>query len=76
MISIVVSDDGRGLAQDKITAKAISTGLIAEGDLADMDRDEILELIFQPGFSTAETGGCKAATEAQPSFRVPRTQAC
>jgi two-component system, chemotaxis family, sensor kinase CheA len=55
MISVIVSDDGRGLAQDKITAKAISTGLIAESDMADMDRDEILELVFQPGFSTAET---------------------
>ena len=54
MISVVVSDDGRGLAKDKITAKAISTGLLSESDIADMDRDEILELIFQPGFSTAE----------------------
>ena len=55
MISVVVSDDGRGLAQDKIAAKAVATGLIAESEMAEMDRDDILELIFQPGFSTAET---------------------
>ena len=55
MISVVVSDDGRGLPQSKIAEKAISTGLITEAELSDMNSDAIMQLIFLPGFSTAET---------------------
>ena len=53
-ISIVVSDDGRGLDEDRIAAKAVSTGLITESQASKMGREKILQLIFQPGFSTAE----------------------
>lgn len=64
MISIVVSDDGRGLNHTKIVEKAVSTGLITKAqaaekthdkDGADQAHDAIMQLIFQPGFSTAET---------------------
>jgi two-component system chemotaxis sensor kinase CheA len=51
-IVIKVADDGRGLNRDKILNKARAKGLIAAGDLPS-DR-EIFDLIFQPGFSTAE----------------------
>ena len=54
-ISIVVSDDGRGIDEEKIAAKALSTGLITPADRAGMNREKILQLIFEPGFSTAET---------------------
>ncbi|MEM9310945.1 MAG: chemotaxis protein CheA [Pseudomonadota bacterium] len=54
-ISIVVSDDGRGIEEERIAAKAISTGLITPAERAEMDREKILQLIFEPGFSTAET---------------------
>lgn len=54
-ISIVVSDDGRGLEEEKIVAKAVSTGLITAAERAKMSREKILQLIFEPGFSTAET---------------------
>jgi two-component system chemotaxis sensor kinase CheA len=54
-ISIVISDDGRGLDEERIAAKAIATGLVAAPDRAGMPRDRILNLIFEPGFSTAET---------------------
>ena len=54
-ISIAVSDDGRGLDEDRIAAKAIATGLITASERQTMSRDKILNLIFQPGFSTAET---------------------
>ena len=54
-ISIVISDDGRGLDEDRIIAKAIATGLVAAPERAGMSRDKILNLIFEPGFSTAET---------------------
>ncbi len=51
-IVIEVSDDGRGLARERILAKAIERGLIPhDADLAD---NEVWQLIFLPGFSTAE----------------------
>lgn len=50
-IVIEVSDDGGGLKTDRIVAKAVSRGLIAEG--VALTQREIHELIFEPGFSTA-----------------------
>ncbi len=49
---IELQDDGRGIDPDKIYKKAVEKGVIAAG--AAMSRDEILTLIFAPGFSTAE----------------------
>src|SRR6185369_5244440 len=50
-VVIEITDDGRGLNRPKIIEKAIQRGLIASADgLAD---NEIYNLIFQPGFSTA-----------------------
>ncbi|MFM7349880.1 MAG: uracil phosphoribosyltransferase, partial [Erythrobacter sp.] len=54
-ISIVISDDGRGLDEERIAAKAVATGLITEAERASLSRDRLLNLIFEPGFSTAET---------------------
>jgi two-component system chemotaxis sensor kinase CheA len=51
-IVIELQDDGRGMDPDKIYRKAIEKGVIAAG--AQLSRDEILALIFAPGFSTAE----------------------
>ena len=51
-ICITVEDDGRGLNRDKILAKAIKQGLIAENEK--LSDDQIWPLIFKPGFSTAE----------------------
>jgi two-component system chemotaxis sensor kinase CheA len=51
-ICITVEDDGRGLNRNKILAKAIKQGLIAESDK--LSDDQIWPLIFKPGFSTAE----------------------
>jgi two-component system chemotaxis sensor kinase CheA len=52
MIVITVQDDGKGLQVDRIRAKALSQGLIKDAEaLADK---EIYNLIFEPGFSTAE----------------------
>ncbi len=53
-ISIVITDDGRGLDEERIAAKAIATGLVAAAERPSMSRDKILNLIFEPGFSTAE----------------------
>lgn len=54
-ISIVISDDGRGLGEERIAAKAIATGLITAAECSAMPHDKIVNLIFEPGFSTAET---------------------
>ncbi|MBW2340074.1 MAG: chemotaxis protein CheA [Deltaproteobacteria bacterium] len=51
-IVIEIADDGRGLDRDKILKKAISSGLIKEGQK--LTDGEINSLIFHPGFSTAE----------------------
>ncbi|HET9961019.1 MAG TPA: chemotaxis protein CheA [Nitrospiraceae bacterium] len=53
-IVIRISDDGRGIAVDKVKAKALAKGLISEAELATMEHREVLNLIFLPGFSTAE----------------------
>ena len=51
-IVIEVSDDGGGLKRDKILSKAIERGLVqADANLSDK---EIFNLIFEPGFSTAD----------------------
>jgi two-component system chemotaxis sensor kinase CheA len=51
-IVIEIIDDGRGLDKDKILAKAIEKGLVEENNL--LTEKQIFELIFMPGFSTAE----------------------
>jgi len=53
-IVIRINDDGRGIPVEKIKAKALAKGLIGEAELAAMEHREVLNLIFLPGFSTAE----------------------
>nr|BFE60170.1 chemotaxis protein CheA [Dactylosporangium thailandense] len=52
-IVIEISDDGRGLDRERILAKAVERGLVARGDT--LSDQEVYALIFEPGFSTAET---------------------
>ena len=52
-VRIVISDDGRGLQRAKILEKGRARGLVR--DAAPLRDEEILDMIFQPGFSTAET---------------------
>ena len=53
-IIMEISDDGRGLAVDRIRAKALSNGLATEAELAGMTDGQIQRFIFRAGFSTAE----------------------
>ncbi len=53
-VVISVEDDGRGIDPEKIKKKALEKGLVSPEDLEKMDEREILDLIFLPGFSTAE----------------------
>lgn len=52
-ILIRIEDDGRGIDQAKVLKKAVEKGLVAPD--ANLSADEINNLIFAPGFSTAET---------------------
>ncbi|HEY4053418.1 MAG TPA: chemotaxis protein CheA [Terriglobales bacterium] len=51
---VEVSDDGRGVDAEKVKAKAVKTGLISASEAEQMTRQEILDLVFRPGFSTAD----------------------
>jgi len=53
-VVVEVSDDGRGIDSQKIRAKAIDLGLITVAEAGRLSEAESLELIFRPGFSTAE----------------------
>ncbi len=53
-ISVIVSDDGRGLNPAKIGAKAVANGLITQAELEAMSAEQVQQLIFSPGLSTAE----------------------
>lgn len=52
-VEIRVEDDGRGLSRDRILSRAVERGLVsADAQLEDRD---IHDLVFMPGFSTAES---------------------
>ncbi len=51
-INIVVSDDGAGIDMEAVRAKAAS--LYSASELETMGRDNILDFVFEPGFSTAK----------------------
>jgi two-component system chemotaxis sensor kinase CheA len=53
-VVLEISDDGRGMDPARIARKAIERGLITGEDAARMSSREIVNLIFLPGFSTAE----------------------
>ena len=52
-VIIEVSDDGAGIAVEKVRQKAIERGLITAERAAHLAERELLQLIFLPGFSTA-----------------------
>ncbi len=52
-IVIEIIDDGRGLDRKKLISKAIANGLIDENSI--LTDKQAFELIFMPGFSTAES---------------------
>ncbi|MBL8550888.1 MAG: chemotaxis protein CheW [Hyphomonadaceae bacterium] len=53
-IVIEVADDGRGLQAAKLRAKALTRGLITPVEAESLSDAKIHQLIFHPGFSTAE----------------------
>lgn len=51
-ILISISDDGEGIDPDEIIATAKSKNLLTTTELNNLSENEVLDLIFQPGFST------------------------
>jgi two-component system chemotaxis sensor kinase CheA len=51
-VLIEITDDGQGLDKDKLLEKAVAKGIIEQG--SNLSESEILNLIFAPGFSTAD----------------------
>lgn len=53
-VVIEAGDDGKGIDLSKVMEKAVQKGLATKAELASMSEADILELLFQPSFSTAE----------------------
>jgi len=53
-VHLEIIEDGAGIDPARIAAKALERGLMSQAQLAAMTQREIMQLIFLPGFSTAE----------------------
>jgi two-component system chemotaxis sensor kinase CheA len=53
-ILIEVIDDGRGIDADRLVQKAVASGILSQERAATLSWDRKLELIFEPGLSTAK----------------------
>ena len=53
-VFLEVEDDGRGIDTDRLRASAVRSGFLDEGSAAKLGEREALDLVFLPGFSTAE----------------------
>jgi two-component system, chemotaxis family, sensor kinase CheA len=54
VVNIEISDDGAGIDPAKMRSKAVERGLVSEDQAGQMSDRSARELIFSPGFSTAE----------------------
>jgi chemosensory pili system protein ChpA (sensor histidine kinase/response regulator) len=52
-IYIEVEDDGRGIDYEKVRKTAVDHGLLSAESAAELGERDLLDLLFQPGFSTA-----------------------
>jgi len=53
-VTVTVEDDGRGLDVDELRRKALEKGVRTEAELDSMEDTEVYDLVFHPGFSTAD----------------------
>jgi len=53
-VNIEIKDDGKGIDKERVKKTAIENGVISADDAGRLSEQEIYELIFEPGFSTAE----------------------
>jgi two-component system, chemotaxis family, sensor kinase CheA len=54
-VVITVGDDGRGIDREKVRRKAVAKGLIGEEESHRLSDRQVVQYIFHPGLSTAET---------------------
>ncbi|MEU4421113.1 chemotaxis protein CheA [Actinoplanes sp. NPDC024001] len=52
-VAVEVADDGAGLNVERIAQKAVENGLLRPEQIPNMDKRDIMAMVFQPGFSTA-----------------------
>ncbi|ELY87612.1 CheA signal transduction histidine kinase [Natrialba hulunbeirensis JCM 10989] len=52
-VTISVSDDGSGLDPERLRSEAADADVLSEADAADLTDEDVTELIFHPGLSTA-----------------------
>ena len=53
-VIVEVSDDGRGIDAEKVKARAVERSLVTAEEAKRLSESDILDLIFRPGFSTAD----------------------
>ncbi|GAC43149.1 chemotaxis protein CheA [Paenibacillus popilliae] len=53
-VFIEIEEDGHGIDRDKVLNKAIKNGVIAQDKAASMSDEQVYQLLFSSGFSTAE----------------------
>jgi len=53
-VIVEISDDGHGIDVQKVRARAVERGLLGAEEAGRLSESDILELIFRPGFSTAD----------------------
>ena len=54
-VIIELTDDGAGINVERVKKKAVEKGLITEEGAATLTTDQAIDLLFMPGFSTADT---------------------
>jgi len=53
-MKVTITDDGKGINLEKIRKKIVDKGLVSKDAAATLDEEELINFIFQSGFSTAE----------------------
>jgi two-component system chemotaxis sensor kinase CheA len=53
-VFIEIEDDGAGIRREKVLQKALDRGIISQQSIANLTDKQVYELIFAPGFSTAD----------------------
>lgn len=53
-VLIRLKDDGAGISADTILSKAIEKGLVSPEQSSNLTKEDIIDFLFQPGFSTAD----------------------
>ena len=51
---ITIADDGRGINEELIKQKALGRGILSEDQALNINRDQLIDLIFHEGFSTSD----------------------